>query len=566
MKIIRREYVDDSQLEELISDPILRQILARRGLKTESDVNCSLSDIHHYKDLLDIDVASSIIASSIENGEGILVAGDYDVDGITGTALGVRGLYDLGAKKVSYFVPSRYEGGYGISKAAVDSALEDGIKLIVTVDNGVSCKESIEYAKSRGLKVVITDHHEVPENLPLADAIVDPKRKGDPFPSKNLCGAGVLFYVLVATRAILRDKGFYNSLGYIPRIGRFLDLVSLGTIGDVMVLDGNNRKLVKYGFNRIKNGDCLVGIKALASSCKVDLAGINATSIAFDLCPRLNAPGRIKLENNPAVSLMLTDDEKEAMSIARELDMCNKRRGDYERVFLKEATEDAQSQRGNCAIVLYRPNWLVGLGGLIASRIKEMFSVPTFVFSGDGEELLGSARSVPGFSMVKILKAMDEKCPNLLSRYGGHAMAAGASIKKESLETFRQMFNEIAKECLGNPTEDEIISDGELPSNYQNLAFARDLEAFGPWGNGFEEPCFDGIFTVENVVLVVSRHIRFVLRGEDGSTMRAIKLRATANEKQITENTKVRVVYNVGVSHYMGSERLEIRILNIDPI
>ena len=369
MKIIRREYVDDSQLEELISDPILRQILARRGLKTESDVNCSLSDIHHYKDLLDIDKASSIIAASIENGEGILVAGDYDVDGITGTALGVRGLYDLGAKKVSYFVPSRYEGGYGISKTAVDAALEDGIKLIVTVDNGVSCKESIEYAKSRGLKVVITDHHEVPENLPLADAIVDPKRKGDTFPSKNLCGAGVLFYVLVATRAILRDKGFYNSIGYIPRIGRFLDLVSLGTIGDVMVLDSNNRKLVKYGFNRIKNGECLVGIKALASSCKVNLEGINATSIAFDLCPRLNAPGRIKLEKNPAVSLMLTDDEQEAMAIARELDMCNKRRGDYERVFLKEATEDAQSQKGNCAIVLYRPNWLVGLGGLIASSI-----------------------------------------------------------------------------------------------------------------------------------------------------------------------------------------------------
>lgn len=565
MKIQRRDIIDDSHLQTYISDPIIRQILARRGVQTESDVTCQLSDIFHYKDLHDIDKASQIIASSIMAGESILVAGDYDVDGITGTALGVRCLKDLGAKDVSYYVPSRYEGGYGVSSDAVDKALERGVSLILTVDNGVSCKESIDYAKSKGLKVVITDHHETPEDLPCADAIVDPKLPGDLFPSKSLCGAGVLFYVLIAARAVLRDCGFYKDT-QVPLIGRFLDLVALGTIGDVMQLDANNRKLVRSGFEKIRAGRCIIGIKALAASCRVDLAAINSISIAFDLCPRLNAPGRIKLENNPAVSLMLTDDPQEAQDIAYQLEMCNKRRCDYERVFIKEATDDAMEQQGNSAIVLYRPNWLVGLGGLIASRIKEKFSVPCFVFSGSGDELSGSARSVKGFSLVKFLQALSDKRPDLLIRFGGHAMAAGASIRKENFEEFKTLFNQVALENLGNPNDDEIVSDGELPSNYLNIGFAQDLESYGPWGNGFEEPCFDGEYTVEDTFLVANRHLRFSLRNDDGSLLRGIKLRATPNERGILNNMRVRAVYTVGVNHYKGASRLEVKISAIEPI
>ena len=566
MKLIRRENVDDRHLEAYIHDPIIRQILARRGIQNEKDINCQLSDIYHYKDLHDIDKASSIIADAIEQSHPILVAGDYDVDGITGTALGVRALKALGAKIVTYYVPSRYEGGYGVSNEAVDKALEQGVRLILTVDNGVSCKESIDYAKAKGLKVVITDHHEIPEILPNADAIVDPKLPEDKFPSKNLCGAGVLFYVLVATRAKLKERNFYKTKNDIPLIGKFLDLVSLGTIGDVMQLDVNNRKLVKYGFDRIKKGQCVVGIKALASSCRVDLPSINAVSIAFDLCPRLNAPGRIKLENNPAVSLMLTDDETDASIIARELEMCNKRRGDYERVFLKEACEDALAQESNSAIVLYRSNWLVGLGGLIASRIKEKFSVPCFVFSGDGEELSGSARSVPGFSIVKILQELNDKHPDLLIRFGGHAMAAGASIKKENFEKFKVLFNQVAKLNLGIKGEDEILTDGSLPTSYINLDFAKALESYGPWGNGFEEPCFDGVFMVEEVTLVGNRHLRFKLRTKEGFSFSAIKLRATPNERSIVKYMQVLTIYTVSINHYMGSQRLEIKISAIEPV
>lgn len=565
MKIIRRQSLNDSHLEPYVPDPVIRQILVRRGVNTKSDVTCDLSEIHHYRDLNGIDKARVIIGDAIMRGDPILVAGDYDVDGITGTALGVRCLYDLGAAKVLYFVPSRYEGGYGISSEAVDSAYEGGVKLILTVDNGVSCKESVDYAKQKGLKVVITDHHEIPEELPNADAIVDPKFPSDKFPSKNLCGAGVLFYVLAATRAYLRDRGFYEGRA-LPQISRFLDLVALGTIGDVMQLDSNNRKLVKSGFDRIQKGNCIVGIKALATSCKVDLSAINSTNIAFYLCPRLNAPGRIKLKENPAVALMLTDDDVEAAIIARELENCNRRRGDFERVFLKEASEDAKAQEGASAIVLYRPNWLVGLGGLIASRIKEQFSVPCFVFSGEGEELSGSARSVPGFSIVKVLQSLTEKAPDLLIRFGGHAMAAGASIEKRNLERFKEMFNQAALENLGEPTEEEIISDGQLPSNYISLAFARDLECYGPWGNGFEEPCFDGEFNVEDVFLLECKHLIFTLRNDDGSVIRTIKLRATPNERSIVKNSRVRAVYTVGINHHHGSEKLEIKLLSIETI
>jgi len=563
VNIVRRESVDDRHLQDCVADPVIRQILARRGVESESEVNCKLSDMLHYKDMQDIDKASTLLADAIEKHWNILVAGDYDVDGITGTALGVRGLKELGAGTVTYYVPSRYEGGYGVSEEAVDEAINNGVSLILTVDNGVSCKDSIEYAKNKGLKVVITDHHETPEDLPNADAIVDPKQPTCKFPSKNLCGAGVLFYVLIATRAVLRERGFYETHPY-PKMARFLDLVAIGTIGDVMVLDANNRRLVKYGFDKIREGNCIIGIKALAASCKVDLRAINSVSIAFDLCPRLNAPGRIRLHKNPAVSLMLTDDPTEASIIARELDMCNKRRGDYERVFVKEANDDAEKQHGNGAIVLYRPNWLVGLGGLIASRIRESFSVPCFVFSGDGDELSGSARSVPGFSLVKNLQTIAERNPELLIRYGGHAMAAGASIMRKNLEEFAKLFNDIAMENLGAGGEEDLVSDGVLPPNYLNIGFAKDLEMYGPWGNGFEEPCFDGEYVVEDVYLVASRHLRFNLRNEDGSILRGIKLRATPEEREITKNMSVRAVYTVGVNHYMGSERLEIKIIAIE--
>ena len=528
-------------IRDITARLIANRLISRRETEREecSDeaieryLSAGTEALHDPRGMADIEKGARIMLEKIKKTKKIRVIGDYDVDGITGTALGVRGLKYLGARKTSYFVPSRYEGGYGISRDTIDKALEDHVDLLLTVDNGVSCYDEVEYAIEKGLPVVITDHHETPELLPRALAVVDPKRPDE------------------------RSQ---------PNLAHFLDLVALGTVGDVMQLDANNRKLVKYGFERIRTGKSVVGIKSLAASCRLDLAAVNSISLAFEICPRLNAPGRIRLENNPAVDLMLTDDETQASILARDLEMCNRRRGDYERVFIREAMEDAQKQSGNSAIVLYRPNWLVGLGGLIASRIKEQFSVPCFVFSGEGTELSGSARSVSGFSLVKNLQLLSEQYPDLLLRFGGHAMAAGASIRVENFDKFKTAFNLIASRNIDNAADGEIMSDGELPSGYLNLAFARDLEFYGPWGNGFEEPCFDGEYTVEDVFLIANRHLRFSLRNDDGSVLRGIKLRATPDEREITKYCRVRAVYTVGVNHYMGTERLEIRISAIEMI
>ncbi len=560
MKITRREHVADESLEPYIQDPVLRQLLARRGVSNQADSECLLRDLLHYKDLKNIDKAKKLIADAIMDDEHILIAGDYDVDGLTGTALGKRALNLLGAKNVSVYVPSRYEGGYGLSIEAIEQYVkEQHVSFIITVDNGVSCNEAIEYAKSLGIKVVVTDHHETQETLPPADVIVDPKQPGDKFPSKNLCGAGVLFYVLCAVKNELSERDFYK--GSTPNLSVFLDLVALGTIGDVVPLDSNNRRLVKSGFSRLHQGQCIVGIKSLAQIAKIDLATINAVNISFDLCPRLNAAGRIRLDGNPAAELLLTDDEELAQELALRLDMCNRRRSDFERVALKEAREDAKNQNGCSAITLYRSSWLPGIAGLLAGRIKDSYNVPCFVFSGEGEIISGSARSVPGFAVAQILQQVDFANPGLLIRYGGHAMAAGASIKRKDLDRFRKVFNEKAKEHTGGPQEIEVVTDGQLPTNYLSLDFALDLERSGPWGNGFPEPTFDGEYIIEKAVIVAGRHLRLLLNScADGSMMWAIKMRANTAEKALCPGMRVQVVYSLGVNRYFGVERLDIKI------
>ena len=568
MKIPRREHVPDQMLEEAVPDPVLRQLLARRGVKDATECFCELKDLLHFQDLKNISKAASLIAEAIVKGSRILVAGDYDVDGLTGTALGVRGLRALGASYVSRFVPSRYDGGYGLSIEAVDRFIEtENIDFIITPDNGISCNEAIAYAKERGLTVVVTDHHETLDVLPGADVIVDPKQPGDEFESKNLCGVGVLFYVLCAVKAELIDKGFYKDKSFVPNLSEFLDLVALGTIGDVVPLDANNRRLVKAGFRRLRDGRCAPGIIALAQVARIKLHNLTTVNISFDLCPRLNAAGRIQLEDNPAADLLLTDDFDKALELAARLDMCNRRRGDFERVALSEAKEDAQAQKGKSAITLYRPSWLSGIGGLLAGRIKDTFNVPCFVFSGDGEIISGSARSVPGFGVAQLLQRIDTTHPGLLIRYGGHAMAAGASIKRTDLDLFRDVFNEEARLCTGGPQECEILSDGLLPSNYLNLAFALDLEKAGPWGNGFPEPLFDGEFIVEKAELLTARHLRLVLIScADGAVIRGIRLWASTSEKAIAEGMRVTVAYTLAVNRYSGANRLEIHIESISPI
>lgn len=451
MKIIRRSNVDDSHLNALVADPILRQILARRGVKNNDDLEVSLKSIFPPDRLLDIGKASSIIADAIINKKRVLIAGDYDIDGMTGTALGVRCLKAFGLDEhlITYYVPSRYADGYGLNIKIVERAIASKVDLIVTVDNGITAFDAVDFAKLNGISVVITDHHEVQDRLPNADAVVDPKRKGDTFQSKNLCGAAVLFYVMSATRSRLIERGYYQCIKDSPSMGQFLDLVTLGTIGDVMSFDTNNRRLIKAGLKRISKGRTIPGIQALLSYLKIDPTKIRVKNISHELCPRFNAATRIKIAQNPAILNLTNDDYNLAMLFARQLDLCNKRRADHEKIMLARAFELYKEERlqseqqlaqsnqaqvdlqaletaskeankinsnealvfsdeediaeaynqfdqvltnsghnnDDAGIVLYDESFLKGVSGLVANRMKERYNKPCIIFSSDNNNI-----------------------------------------------------------------------------------------------------------------------------------------------------------------------------------
>ncbi|WP_294566361.1 single-stranded-DNA-specific exonuclease RecJ [uncultured Succinatimonas sp.] len=565
MKIVRRERVDDSVLADRIADPILRQVLVSRGVTSDKDLDPDLALLLHYRDLKDINAASERIAAAVINKEIVMVCGDYDVDGLTGTALGVLCLKAFGLEKVLFDVPSRYDGGYGLSSKMIDKAKDNGATLIITVDNGIGCHESALYAKEKGIDLVITDHHESLGTLPEALAVVDPKRQDCSFASKNLCGVGVLFYVLIAVRAVLIEKGYYPSRSDAPCMGQFLDLVAIGTIGDVVNLDANNRRLVKAGLQRMQRQNAQIGVKALAEVSRIDMEKIDPIAIAFDLCPRLNAAGRLKLDDNPALLCLLCDDYDKALSLAVKLDFCNRRRSDFEKVMLVEAKEDALLQANDNALVLYRSSWLSGISGLIAGRLKEQYQKPCFVFAGDTDSVTGSARSVPGFSIVGALNRINEEAPDLLLRYGGHSMAAGATLKVSDLKRFKDLLNKEAMTLL-DKDEQEVLSDGCLPEPYlKDLNFALALESCGPWGQGFPEPVFDGVFYIEEARVLANRHVRFRLRS-DNTVFSAIRFRASVYEKNLLPGIEVKAAFSVGVDRYFANERVEIKIEYIEPV
>lgn len=565
VKIVRRERVDDSVLADRIADPILRQVLVSRGVTSDKDLDPDLALLLHYRDLKDINAASERIAAAVINKEIVMVCGDYDVDGLTGTALGVLCLKAFGLEKVLFDVPSRYDGGYGLSSKMIDKAKDNGATLIITVDNGIGCHESALYAKEKGIDLVITDHHESLGTLPEALAVVDPKRQDCSFASKNLCGVGVLFYVLIAVRAVLIEKGYYPSRSDAPCMGQFLDLVAIGTIGDVVNLDANNRRLVKAGLQRMQRQNAQIGVKALAEVSRIDMEKIDPIAIAFDLCPRLNAAGRLKLDDNPALLCLLCDDYDKALSLAVKLDFCNRRRSDFEKVMLAEAKEDALLQANDNALVLYRSSWLSGISGLIAGRLKEQYQKPCFVFAGDTDSVTGSARSVPGFSIVGALNRINEEAPDLLLRYGGHSMAAGATLKVADLKRFKDLLNKEAMTLL-DKDEQEVLSDGCLPDPYlKDLNFALALESCGPWGQGFPEPVFDGVFYIEEARVLANRHVRFRLRS-DNTVFSAIRFRASVYEKNLIPGIEVKAAFSVGVDRYFANERVEIKIEYIEPV
>jgi single-stranded-DNA-specific exonuclease len=550
---------------------LLSRLYSNRGLDDAEEAAPGLSGLHPASALRGIDQAVELLVHFIRGDGHLLIVSDYDADGATGGALAVRGLRGLGATQVSYLIPSRFAFGYGLSQAVVDAAAPRRPDLLITVDNGIASLAGVARAAELGIPVLVTDHHLPGDRLPDAAAILNPNQPGCAFPSKHLAGVGVVFYLLIAARARLREQGWFGAGRPEPNLADLLDLVALGTVADVVTLDRNNRILVEQGLRRIRAGRCSPGVRALLTIGGRDPSRATATDLAFVAAPRLNAAGRIE-DMSVGVDCLLADDPPVAADLAGRLDALNRRRREIE-AEMKDAAES--SLAGLCldgaglppGLCLFGEDWHQGVSGIVAARIRERYHRPVIAFANGGDGFLrGSARSVDGVHVRDLIALVDRQDPGLIERFGGHAMAAGLSIRPEALPRFREAFAEAVRTVVGDrPAQPEIASDGALPQRLMTLETADALRVAGPWGKGFPEPRFDDTFEVLSARLVGERHLKLRLAGpaaEDGP-IEAIGFNLGA---QISEaGGAVRLAYRLDVNDYRGNRSAQLILEHLEP-
>ncbi len=541
--------------------PVIRRVLAARGVTTEEGLARSLERLHPYQSLGGIGEAVALLARALEKGERILVVGDFDADGATASTLAVEALRLMGGQEVGYLVPDRFRFGYGLTPELV-GVMEDA-DLLITVDNGIASFEGVEAAKARGMKVIITDHHLPGARLPGADAIVNPNLAQDPFPSKALAGVGVIFYVMAALRAFLREQGRFRP-GSEPRLADFLDLVALGTVADVVPLDLNNRILVHQGLMRMRAGRCRPGIRALAEISGRELARLSAQDLGFALGPRLNAAGRLE-DMSVGIACLLSRGEEEARERARHLDGLNRERRSIEGEMLEQALAGLEGKELPFGLCLFDPSWHQGVIGILAARVRERFHRPTIAFAPGEGEVKGSARSVPGFHIRDALAHVAARHPGLIRRFGGHAMAAGLTLERERFGAFARAFDEeVRRHLRAEDLKGVIESDGELAAEDLSLELAEMLEGFGPWGQGFPEPVFDGVFEIASARVVGDGHLRLFLAPPGGRPVPAIAFR-TPLAPWMERGMKVRAAYRLNVDVYQGQRSLKLHVEYLEP-
>jgi len=523
-KIIQRSPVSSGQLPQDIH-PVLRRVYAARSIDSVEDLDYSLDSLLPPSLLGGMEEAVALLQQAIIDRQRILVVGDFDADGATSCALSLRALRALGAADVRYLVPNRFEYGYGLTPEIVAVAAEQQPDLIMTVDNGISSLDGVAAARQHGMRVLITDHHLPGEQLPAADAIVNPNLPGDAFPSKNLAGVGVAFYVMLALRSQLRAAGWFETAGLPePNLGAYLDLVALGTVADVVPLDRNNRTLVHQGIRRIQAGRCVPGIRVLLEISGRSLQRVVAADMGFAVGPRLNAAGRLD-DMSVGIECLLSDDLVAARDMATRLDSMNRDRKDIESDMQARALDviaglelkDDELPLGLC---LFEPDWHQGVIGILAARIKERFHRPVIAFARSGEaELKGSARSVTGLHIRDALDAVAAQHPGLIDKFGGHAMAAGLSLAEANYPAFAVAFNEeVARHLSTDDLTGIIYSDGELTEQELSLDTAQLLRDASPWGQGFPSPLFDGDFRVMSQRVVGEKHLKMTLQPAHGDS------------------------------------------------
>jgi len=541
--------------------PLLARLFAARGVAHVDELKTELTALLPPAGLKGIQAGAQLLADAIEAGSRMLIVADYDCDGATACAVGIRALRSMGAN-VTYLVPNRFEYGYGLTPAIVELAAGSRPDLLITVDNGIASIEGVARARELGMVTLITDHHLPGESLPDADVIVNPNQPGCEFPSKCIAGVGVMFYVAMALRAELRERGWFESSGRAePKLGDLLDLVALGTVADVVKLDANNRILVSQGLARMRAGRMHAGLRALFAVAAREPSRASTFDMGFALGPRLNAAGRLT-DMSLGIECLITDDFARAMNIAQELDQLNRQRRSIEEEMKDAALATLEfSEVGEQAgITLYEPDWHQGVIGIVAGRIKERAHRPTIAFAPAGNgELKGSGRSITALHLRDALDLISKRQPDLILKFGGHAMAAGLSIREVDYLRFAAAFADTVAELL-TPADLQrsVETDGALESAYMSLDMARMLEA-AIWGQGFAQPMFDDVFEVESQRILKERHLKLRLR-KAGASFEAIQFNCAESVPN-----RIRAAYRLSVNEYNGVASVQLMLEHFEP-
>lgn len=568
-KIIRRQFENQYAFNESIH-PILQKLYSARGIKSSDELEQGLEKLLPFQNLLGIDVAVNCITESLTQQQKILIVGDFDADGATSSALAVRALKSFGASHVSFLVPNRFAFGYGLTPELIEVARDFHPALIITVDNGISNHAGVMAAKALGIKVVITDHHLPAETLPPADAIVNPNQPADSFTSKSIAGVGVIFYVMLALRRHLVDiKWFEQQQLPEPNMSRLLDLVALGTVADVVALDHNNRILVQQGLRRIRAGQCVPGITALLEIAQRHQLRIVAADLGFAVGPRLNAAGRLE-DMSLGIECLLTDDINAAREMAKQLNQLNEERKVIEqdmqdRAFAVLKTLQPDHKKLPLGICLFDEAWHQGVIGILASRVKEKVHRPVIAFALTNEhELKGSARSIPGLHIRDILANIAAKHPDLLHKFGGHAMAAGLTLPRSAFNLFAKIFSEeVSTKMTEEMLHHALVSDGELTTEELSLEVAEVIREAGPWGQAFPEPLFDGTFDVIDQRLVGGKHLKMTLAKEQ-RMLDAIAFNVDLNTWPNYRCNQVNIAYRMDVNEFRGRRTVQLIVEQLE--
>ena len=560
-RIVRRDPVAGSASG--FPTDLITRILRARGVNDPSELDHGLSDLLSPLGLKDIELAAGLVATAITEQNNILIVGDFDADGATSCALMVSVLQAFGTEHVNFLVPDRFKFGYGLTPEIVDVAKTFSPDLLITVDNGISSVDGVAQANALGTQVIVTDHHLPGSVVPSAAAIVNPNQLGCGFESKNLAGVGVAFYLLSVVRSELQSRGWFNDKPA-PSLAQWLDLVALGTVADVVKLDQNNRRLVEQGLRRIRAGKCLPGIRGIIEAAGLSLKQMTTRDLAFSIAPRLNAAGRLQDMSIGVACLLATGDR--AGELAVQLDELNQERKEIEADMRDEAlsyVEDLSLEGTKTGgICLYRADWHEGVIGILASRVKEKSQRPVIAFAKTEQgELKGSGRSIQGFHIRDALDAIATKHPGLLLRFGGHAMAAGLSLKEQDLARFSEAFDQQVIDTIGaSVAEQVVLTDGEVDQPI-TVQLARELEQTAPWGQGIAEPEFDDWFEVLEQHIVGGRHLKLLLQPALGEPVDAISF----NQGGLLESRKVHCAYRIEVNRFRGRETPQLIISVVMP-